>query len=129
MREHFALDTALVVADLAVSDARTSCDCFSKVAAAFPHLSYHASDYSPRVFVLDDGLLKVTLSRESQDSGDRVSPIRRPTTRAPRTPCSIRLNDALRVLVRRWLARPLVEQGPVGEARARMTSCCSRCGP
>ena len=119
MREHFAPDAALVVADLAVSDARTSCDFFSKVAAAFPHLSYHASDYSPRVLVLDDGLLKVTLSRESQDSGDCVSPIRRSTTRVPTTPCSIRLNHVLRILVRRWLARPLVEQGPFRKVRAR----------
>ena len=89
MREHFAPDVALVVADLAVSDARTSCDFFSKVAAAFPHLSYYASDYNPRVLVLDDGRLKVTLSR-SHKILEIVYPPFVFNNTSPESPCSIR---------------------------------------
>ena len=74
MREHLAPDTALVVADLAVSDARTSCDFFSKVAAAFPHLSYHASDYNPRVLVLDGDSQVARV--QSRDQGIRRQPQR-----------------------------------------------------
>ena len=118
MREHFAPDAALVVADLAVSDARTSCDFFSKVAAAFPHLSYYASDYSPRVLVLDDGLLKVTLSR-SHKILEIVCPPFVFNDTSPDNPLFYPVNHVLRILVRRWLARPLVDKYLSGKVRAR----------
>ena len=74
-------------------------------------MSYYASDYSPRVLVLDDGLLKVTLSR-SHKILEIVCPPFVFNDTSPDNPLFYPVNHVLRILVRRWLARPLVDQVP-----------------
>jgi hypothetical protein len=51
----FPANRALTVHDIGVSDARTACDFFQKLAARFPHLSYYASDYEPSLMMLRSG--------------------------------------------------------------------------
>jgi hypothetical protein len=51
----FPSSRALTLHDIGVSDARTACDFFQKLAARFPHLSYYASDYEPSLMMLRSG--------------------------------------------------------------------------
>jgi hypothetical protein len=51
----FPANRALTVHDIGVSDGRTACDFFQKLAARFPHLSYYASDYEPSLMMLRSG--------------------------------------------------------------------------
>ena len=118
MREHFATDAALVVEDVGVSDARTSCDFFERLAPDFPRVSYQASDYSPRVLVLDDGRTKVTLSARHKVL-EIVYPPFVFNNMSPENPLFYPVNHAVRGLVRRLFVRPLVERYLSGQLRAR----------
>jgi hypothetical protein len=51
----FPASRILTMHDIGVSDARTACDFFHKLAARFPQLSYYASDYEPSLMVLRSG--------------------------------------------------------------------------
>jgi hypothetical protein len=52
----------IVIQDVAVSDGRTAGDFFEKLIQHFSDISYYASDYNPKVHVIEKGRTKVTLS-------------------------------------------------------------------
>lgn len=51
----------IMVHDVAVSDARTSCDFFARLTNLTPHVRYIASDYDPYLTVLVSGRAKLVL--------------------------------------------------------------------
>jgi hypothetical protein len=55
----------LAVHDAAVSDGRTACDFFAKVAAFNPQVAYFASDYQPTLRIIESGGIRITLDRRS----------------------------------------------------------------
>lgn len=58
----FKRDELLLVQDVGVSDGRTALDFFKKIASSFSNLKFTASDYNPKVYVLEKGKCKVTIS-------------------------------------------------------------------
>lgn len=56
----------LSVHDAGVSDARTAVDFFNVLSGRFSGLSYTASDYNPRLIVVEKGRLKLTLGHTGQ---------------------------------------------------------------
>ncbi|MGD0466146.1 MAG: hypothetical protein ABSA84_05570 [Gammaproteobacteria bacterium] len=62
LRKHFSVKSSLLIQDVGVSDGRTSVDFFAKISNIFPNLNFKASDYNPKVYILERGKLKVTLS-------------------------------------------------------------------
>lgn len=62
LKTNFANDKLLIVHDVGVSDGRTALDFFKKVGSAFDNLQYIASDYDPKVYVLESGKYKITLN-------------------------------------------------------------------
>jgi hypothetical protein len=64
--ETFGNDRALVVHDAGVSDARTACDFFRKIAAGFADVTYYASDYEPELRVLQSRNIKATLNKRGE---------------------------------------------------------------
>ncbi|HMS26220.1 MAG TPA: hypothetical protein PKC80_02465 [Burkholderiaceae bacterium] len=63
---NFDFKTALNVHDVAVSDARTACDFFSKLVKKYPVMNYIASDYDSVLKVVEVGNQKVTLDTQNQ---------------------------------------------------------------
>ena len=59
---YFSKRNPLFVHDVAVSDGRTSCDFFEKLADIFPKVNFYASDYDSEVIVLESGTTKVTIN-------------------------------------------------------------------
>ncbi len=53
----------MAVHDAAVSDGRTACDFFAKVAAFNPQVAYFASDYQPTLRIIESGQIRITLDR------------------------------------------------------------------
>jgi len=51
----FPASRALTIHDIGVSDGRTACDFFQKLAARFPYLNYYASDYEPSLMMVRSG--------------------------------------------------------------------------
>jgi hypothetical protein len=62
LKHHFSKTETLKIHDVAVSDGRTAADLFDVVSAEFQDVEYIASDYNPKLTVLQKGKLKVTLS-------------------------------------------------------------------
>lgn len=62
LQADFKNNELLTVHDAGVSDGRTALDFFEKVSCAFPILKYIASDYDPKVYVLESAKYKVTLN-------------------------------------------------------------------
>jgi len=68
LAQTFPAGRTLTMHDIGVSDARTACDFFHKLAVRFPHLSYYASDYEPSLMVLRSGKggTVVTLNKKKE---------------------------------------------------------------
>jgi hypothetical protein len=64
--EAFDARATLYVHDAAVSDGRTACDFFYKLAAYNPNITYFASDYDPTLKIIESGNRKVTLDSRNQ---------------------------------------------------------------
>jgi hypothetical protein len=64
----FPASRTLTMHDIGVSDGRTACDVFHKLAARFPNLNYYASDYEPSLMVLRSGKggTVVTLNKKGE---------------------------------------------------------------
>jgi hypothetical protein len=58
----FDKQSSLLLHDVGVSDARTSVDFFEKASNIFANLHFRASDYDPKVYVLKQKKLMVTIS-------------------------------------------------------------------
>ena len=63
---HFSKDKPLFMHDVAVSDGRTSCDFFEKLADIFPKLNFYASDYDSEIIILESGTTKVTINTQGK---------------------------------------------------------------
>ncbi len=66
IKGYFEEKTSLYIHDAAVSDGRTAVDFFEKTKELFPKLEYLASDFNPKVYVLEKGRLKVTVSHTAK---------------------------------------------------------------
>lgn len=66
MADLFSKDQPFIFQDLAISDGRTALDFFERISESFQKLSYHASDFNPRVDVLQKGSLKVTIAKDQK---------------------------------------------------------------
>jgi hypothetical protein len=118
LTEQYDPQDPLVLADVGVSDGRTACDLFERIATHYPRISYYASDYGPQVFVLRQGRLTVTLSR-NYCILEIVWPPFVFTTMKPENPLYYPLNHTMRFLVRRLLAQPLIGEYLAGRVEAR----------
>ena len=61
LQQYYKPKAPIVIQDLAVSDGRTAVDFFGKLTAYFSNVEYHATDYNPKVQVLESGQTKVTI--------------------------------------------------------------------
>lgn len=62
IKDSFKKEELLIFQDVGVSDGRTALDFFEKISSSFSKLKYIASDYNPKVYILEKGRSKVTLS-------------------------------------------------------------------
>ena len=118
MKKHFGSETPLVIEDVAVSDARTSVDLFEKLEASFPKVSYHASDYNPKVYIIEKGRMKVTLSQNN-----RILEVVWPPfvfNMIVHTSWHYyMINQLCRLFIARFLVKPLVNEYFSGKIKAR----------
>jgi hypothetical protein len=117
MNEHFSPQEPFFLADVAVSDGRTACDLFEKLSPCFPHLAYYASDFSPRILVLRQGHLTVTISQNHRIV-ETVWPPFVFSAMNRESPYAYPVNHLIRFIVNRFLAEPLVEQFRAGKVKA-----------
>lgn len=118
LTEQFNVQEPLILADVAVSDGRTACDLFERLAPTFPRIAHYASDYSPRILVLRKGRLTVAISR-SHRIVETVWPPFVFSAMKPENPFYYPINCAIRYFVNRFLAEPLREKFLAGEVQAR----------
>jgi hypothetical protein len=118
LAEEFNPQDPLLLADVAVSDGRTACDLFERLASRYPKISHYASDYSPSVFVLRQGRLTMTLSRTHRIL-ETVWPPFVFSTMKPEHALLYPINHAVRFFVRRFLAEPLRARFLSGQVQAR----------
>ncbi|MBI1752400.1 MAG: hypothetical protein HY014_06910 [Acidobacteria bacterium] len=118
MEGQFDPASPMVVADVSVSDGRTACDLFERLAPRFPRIAHYASDFSPHVLVLKEGRFTLTLSRKN-----RILEMMWPpfvfSAMKPETPHFYPLNFVLRKFMRRFLAEPLLRKHLAGQAQTR----------
>lgn len=62
MQKLLDINNEIVVQDLGISDGRTAVDFFHKITHAYQNVNYYASDYNPKIYVIEKGATKVTLS-------------------------------------------------------------------
>ena len=117
MAEEFNPQDPLILADVAVSDGRTACDLFERLAPHFPRIAHYASDYGPRILVLREGRLTVTLSRNNRIL-ETVWPPFVFSAMTPENPLYYPLNQAIRFFVKRLLADPLRAKYLAGQIKA-----------
>ncbi len=104
--------------DVAVSDGRTALDFFDKMVKVFPHIEYLASDYNPKVYVLEKGKCKVTLSHTGKILEIFYSPFVFNTMKRD----SIRhypLNHFIRFIVQFLAVAPLIKEYRDGKVKAK----------
>jgi hypothetical protein len=116
--EHFDPQQPLVLADLAVSDGRTACELFERLVPSFPQLAHFASDFSPELWVIQQGRLKVTLSKSGQVL-ETVWPPFVFNTMNPEHPVVYPLNKVVRFMLKRFWVKPLVAKYQAGQVKAR----------
>lgn len=66
LKNAFTNDKPLLFQDVGVSDGRTALDFFEKMSPLFPNLRYVASDYNPKVYVLERRKCKITISHTAK---------------------------------------------------------------
>jgi hypothetical protein len=64
LQNDFPTNRPLHVHDLGISDGRTACDYFQKVAAIYPQIEYWGSDFDSRVHVYEHGNYRLTISEQ-----------------------------------------------------------------
>lgn len=104
--------------DMAISDGRTAQDFFEKLSTAFPNLHYTASDYDPRVFVIEQGKTKVTLSQSGKILEILYPPFVFNVVRLD-NPLYYPLNHLLYKVIRSLVADPLVKKYQRGDISAK----------
>jgi hypothetical protein len=117
LTEQFNPQDPLVLADVSVSDGRTACDLFERLAPHFPKIAHYASDYSPRVMVLRQGRTTLVLSRNNRILETVWPPFVFSAT-TPENPIYYPVNHAIRLLVKRFLAEPLRARYLAGQVKA-----------
>lgn len=119
LQQHF-IDPklSLFIRDVGVSDGRTSIDFFAKVSCIFPDVKFNASDYSPKVYILEKGKLKVAISHT-----DKLLEITYP----PFVFNVIKLdsylyyplNHIMRFIIKYFMVTPLLKTYKLGNIQAR----------
>ena len=117
LAERNNIEYPLVVADVSVSDGRTACDLFETLAPQFPELEYLASDFSPQVFVVRKGRFSLAVSRQ-YNIVEMTWPPFVLSALKPETPYYYPVNAAVRLLVHRLIAKPLLAQYKAGNIGA-----------
>jgi hypothetical protein len=118
LNQHLKSQENLVIQDVAVSDGRTAGDFFAKLIQYFPNVTYCASDYNPKVYVLEKERTKVTLSHMGKILEIVWPPfvfntIKRDSYR------HYPLNYFVRLFVQSMIVRPLLQAYQAGEVKAR----------
>jgi len=109
LQTSFDKKKSLIFHDVAVSDGRTALDFFEKISLDFTKIEYVASDYNPKVYVIQEGKCKVTLSH----SGKILEILFPPFVFNVIKRDSIRhypLNHLIKFVVERFIAIPLVKK-------------------
>ena len=109
LKKNFKNGASLTFHDVAVSDGRTALDFFEKMSQEFTNIQYTASDYNPKVYVVEKGKCKVTLSH----SGKILEILFPPFVFNVIKRDSIRhypINHLIRLIVERFIADPLVKK-------------------
>lgn len=98
----------IIIADVAVSDGRTSCDFFEKIVKVYPDTLYYASDFEPQLFVIQKGRVRVTLNKNNTLI-ETVWPPFVFTASKRENILFFPVNRLIRKFVNIWLARPLID--------------------
>lgn len=118
LRGRFKNADPLTFHDVGVSDGRTALNFFEKIVSDFPHIQYTASDYNPKVYVLEKGKCKVTLSH----TGRVLEILQPPFVFNTIKRDSIRhypLNHLIRFVVQFLVVSPLVKKYESGKINAK----------
>lgn len=118
MAGHFDPQAPLILGDVAVSDGRTACDLFERLAPTFQKLTHFASDFAPGVRVLEQGRLTVVLSRNNRLLQMVWPPFVFNVT-SPESALYYPLNRLIRMLVKSALVDPLVAKYLGGQVQSR----------
>jgi len=118
LEEFFKTGEVVFIQDVGVSDGRTALDFFKRVSAIFPKLTFVASDYNPKVYVLEKGKCKVTISHTGKVLEILWPPfvfnaIKRDSYR--RYP----LNYLIQILVQNLVVSPLLKAYHEGKLKAK----------
>lgn len=60
--KHFNKNDSIIIQDVAISDGRTAIDFFRRISIFFPNIIFYASDYNPKVYIIEQKNIKITLS-------------------------------------------------------------------
>lgn len=114
----FKNEDPLLIHDVGVSDGRTSLDFFKKISSAFSKIKFVASDYNPKVYVLEKGRCKITIS----DTGKILEILFPPFVFNMLKPDARRyypLNSLILLIVQRFFAVPLMKDYKAGKLQAK----------
>jgi len=116
LKKNFKNGASLTFHDVAVSDGRTALDFFEKMSQEFTNIQYTASDYNPKVYVVEKGKCKVTLSHSGKILEILFPPfvfnIIKPDVHYP-------LNYLIKFIVERFIADPLVKKSHLKKIPAK----------
>lgn len=118
LNRFFKNDESLTFHDVGISDGRTALDFFEKMVLAFPNIQYTASDYNPKVYVLEKGKCKVMLSHTGKVLEILWPPFVFNTIKRD----SIRhypLNHLVRFIIQFLVVSPLVKKHMTGKIQAK----------
>lgn len=115
---HFNADHFLTVHDVGVSDGRTACDFFEKLAFCFSNIAFYASDYDPEVFVIENSRIKITLSQNDKLLEIVWPPFVFNTIKRDSYRC-YPLNHLIKFFVNRFAVKPLLDKYRLGKIKAR----------
>ncbi|MCX7353209.1 MAG: hypothetical protein NTW22_08135 [Proteobacteria bacterium] len=118
LKENFKNEMPLTLHDVAVSDGRTALDFFEKISSDFTKVEYVASDYNPKIYVIQEGKCKVTVSCTGKILEILFPPfvfnvIKRDSIR------HYPLNHLIKSVVERLIAIPLVKKYQSGMIHAK----------
>ncbi len=118
LKQYFNSELSLLIQDVGVSDGRTSVDFFTKISKVFPNLKFIASDYNPKVYILERKNFKITISHTGKILEIVWPPfvfniIKRDSYR------HYPLNHIIRFIVEKFMVPPLLRAYKLGKVKAK----------
>lgn len=118
LKKAFRNDEPLTLQDVGVSDGRTALDFFEKMSSTFPNLKYIASDYNTKVYMLEKGGCKVTLSHTGKLLEILWPPFVFNTIKRDSYK-HYPLNHLIRLIVQIFVTSPLLKNFKTGKVQAK----------